>query len=380
MTLSRRTAALSSANSSTSFSTPASSTTIATSMSSSSMPRLLPKTSSSRSPSTIADQNQPRSTFCQRSGFATPGPGPRTAPDPHCSRSSGRAGSSRRPLCRITDPRPSTTCTATGMPAAVHRERDEHERLWGTPNASPYVKDGINDYVVHGADGRRQPGRRGYQGRGALSAERRRRRRQRRSACGSTRARRRAARAVPRFRRDLRAIDRTEADRVLRRPDAPAVKDDSDRAGVMRQALAGLLWSKQFFISTSPLARRAWRSPLQPGSRACRNREWFHMLNQRHHLDAGQVGVSLVRSLGPRVPHGAALDGRPGLRKRAARADAVGVVSPSERADPGLRVELQRRQPAGPRLGDPVRLPQRAGLQRARTTSSSSSRSSTSSS
>ena len=35
-----------------------------------------------------------------------------------------------------------------------------NERLFGSPNASPYVKDGINDYVVDGAAGRGQPGRR----------------------------------------------------------------------------------------------------------------------------------------------------------------------------------------------------------------------------
>jgi hypothetical protein len=35
------------------------------------------------------------------------------------------------------------------------------QRLFGAPNASPYVKDGINDYVVNGASGAVNPARTG---------------------------------------------------------------------------------------------------------------------------------------------------------------------------------------------------------------------------
>ena len=37
--------------------------------------------------------------------------------------------------------------------------------------ASPYVKDGINDYVVHGQQEAVNPEHTGHQGRGALSAD-----------------------------------------------------------------------------------------------------------------------------------------------------------------------------------------------------------------
>ena len=67
----------------------------------------------------------------------------------------------------------------------------------------------------------------------------------------------------------------------------------------------------------------------------------------------------MVRGVGPRVPLRAADDGRPGVRAEPARADAQRRLPAPERPDPGLRVELRRRQPAGPRLGDAVRLQRR---------------------
>ena len=36
------------------------------------------------------------------------------------------------------------------MPLLFTENETNNERLFGTPNASRYVKDGINEYVVHG--------------------------------------------------------------------------------------------------------------------------------------------------------------------------------------------------------------------------------------
>ena len=58
----------------------------------------------------------------------------------------------------------------------------------------------------------------------------------------------------------------------------------------------------------------------------------------------------MVRGVGPGVPLRPAGDGRSGLRQVAARPDAVAGLPPPERADPRVRVELRRRQPAGARL------------------------------
>ena len=54
-----------------------------------------------------------------------------------------------------------------------------------------------------------------------------------------------------------------------------------DAANVMRQALAGMLWSKQFFFFDGDNWLDEHHSnPLHSGYRNSRNSEWFHMLNK----------------------------------------------------------------------------------------------------
>ena len=55
----------------------------------------------------------------------------------------------------------------------------------------------------------------------------------------------------------------------------------ADKANVMRQALAGMLWSKQFFFFDGDNWLSEHNSnPLHHGYRNARNSEWFHMLNK----------------------------------------------------------------------------------------------------
>ena len=55
----------------------------------------------------------------------------------------------------------------------------------------------------------------------------------------------------------------------------------ADAANVMRQALAGMLWSKQFFFFDGDNWLDEHHSnPLHTGYRNARNSEWFHMLNE----------------------------------------------------------------------------------------------------
>ena len=130
------------------------------------------------------------------------------------------------------------------------------------------------------------------------------------------RASRSASRSIEVFADRLR-----EADEFYQAVTPPSVSEDA--ASVMRQALAGMLWSKQFFFFDGDNWLDEHHSnPLHHGYRSARNSEWFHMLNRRHHLDARQVGVPVVRGLGPGVPHAAALDRRSRLRQGADGADA----------------------------------------------------------
>ena len=87
-------------------------------------------------------------------------------------------------------------------------------------------------------------------------------------------------------------------------------------------------------------------------------------VQRRRHLDAGQVGVPVVRRVGPGVPLRAAGHRRRRVRQGAARADAARVVHAPERPAAGLRVGVRRRQPAGPCVGGVARLQDRREAQR----------------
>ena len=100
---------------------------------------------------------------------------------------------------------------------------------------------------------------------------------------------------------------------------------------------------------------RAIRSSESHSSRRAEHGMVPHA-QRRHHLDARQVGIPVVCGLGSRLPHARAVDGGFRFRQGAAAPDAAQSLLPSQRTDPGLRVELQRRESAGARLGDVVPL------------------------
>ena len=86
---------------------------------------------------------------------------------------------------------------------------------------------------------------------------------------------------------------------------------------------------------------------------------------RRHHLHARQVGVPVVRGVGPRVPchrHLPLVD--PDFAKQQLRLLLRARVPASERAIAGLRVELRRREPARARVGGVLHLPPRAHAHR----------------
>jgi hypothetical protein len=69
-----------------------------------------------------------------------------------------------------------------------------------------------------------------------------------------------------------------EADEFYRSVIPPSVSPDA--ANVMRQALAGMLWSKQYYyLDADRWLDEHHANPLNSGNRPGRNREWFHMLN-----------------------------------------------------------------------------------------------------
>ena len=167
------------------------------------------------------------------------------------------------------------------VPLLFTENETNNERLFGAPNASPYVKDGINDYVVQGRTEAVNPARTGTKaavhyrleiGAGATQTVRLRLSRTGPDAIGQPFAEFGAAMGE-------RVQD---ADDFYRSITPAAVQADPDRAQVMRQALAGMLWTKQYFYYdlTTWLKEHHVGPETSPELRKrVRNAEWFHMYN-----------------------------------------------------------------------------------------------------
>src|ERR671919_130972 len=149
-------------------------------------------------------------------------------------------------------------------------------RLWGVANASPYVKDGINDYLVEGRKDAVNPEGAGTKAaahyRLVVPAGRTAVVRLRLTDAGPEAAFGREFEAV--FARRIREADEFYA-RVI-----PATLSEDARS-VARQAFAGLLWSKQFYHYDV----RRWlegdpAGPPPPAERrGGRNHQWEHLYN-----------------------------------------------------------------------------------------------------
>jgi hypothetical protein len=71
---------------------------------------------------------------------------------------------------------------------------------------------------------------------------------------------------------------RREADEFYQAITPKRVSEDEAR--VMRQALAGMLWSKQYFgFDLDKWLTEHGVDPMKRGGRHVRNSEWFHMVN-----------------------------------------------------------------------------------------------------
>ncbi|MGJ0485744.1 MAG: MGH1-like glycoside hydrolase domain-containing protein [Methylomicrobium sp.] len=165
------------------------------------------------------------------------------------------------------------------IPLLFTENESNKARLFAETNASPYVKDGINNYLVHGQQDAVNPAQIGtkvsphYQ----LTV-----------GAGETQVvRLRLSRTAP----GQMATPFTGFDSVfqMRLQEADAFYDeitpaaikatDPDRANLMRQALAGMLWSKQYFYYD--VDKWLEEHHVTPWSRAeqrhrVRNGEWFH--------------------------------------------------------------------------------------------------------
>jgi hypothetical protein len=173
------------------------------------------------------------------------------------------------------------------VPLLFTENETNHVRLFpGTQNESPYVKDGINDCVVQGKQGAVNPGMQGTK----VAAHVRLKVGQRQSAtvrlrltgqadAGKSGRSKTAASGFGAEFDNILAARLLEADDFYRSVTPPWVSPDA--AKVMRQAIAGMLWSKQFyFFDGNSWLNEHHSNPLHSGYRHSRNSEWFHMLNE----------------------------------------------------------------------------------------------------
>jgi len=149
-------------------------------------------------------------------------------------------------------------------------------RLVGVPNPTAYVKDGIDDYVVHGRKAAVNPAHTGTKA-SALYALRV-------DAGAQQTVRLRLTTTPPAA---TTAFGDFATVMVARRREADEFYADvipktlgADAANVMRQALAGMLWSKQFYnYDVDRWLSEHGADPFNPQRRAPRNEHWHHMNN-----------------------------------------------------------------------------------------------------
>jgi hypothetical protein len=163
-------------------------------------------------------------------------------------------------------------------PLLFTENETNNQRIFGTSNQFPYVKDGINNYVVDGNRDAVNPENVGTKSAAHYPLT---------VAPGETTTLRlRLTDLAPDTIGDpFKSFDATlrtrssEADAFYK-----AITPEStgeDEGLILRQALAGMLWTKQyFFFDVSKWLEEHGVNPMKRGGRSIRNREWFHMVNQ----------------------------------------------------------------------------------------------------
>ncbi len=195
------------------------------------------------------------------------------------------------------EPRPELRQVAPGVVAASHPQLGERflsvegnaellftenetntERLVHVANRTPYVKDAFHNYLLHGRTTAVNPDRIGTKVAAHYELTV--------NAGKSVTVRLRLSDAAPDAARTpfgsgfeaALASRRKETDEFYAAVIPSSVGPDA--ANVMRQALAGMLWSKQFYhYDVERWLEERGAGPFKRGKRAPRNEHWHHMFN-----------------------------------------------------------------------------------------------------
>ncbi len=170
------------------------------------------------------------------------------------------------------------------VPLLFTDNETNQQRIFGIPNASRYVKDGINDFVVRGNEGAVNPAHAGtkasvlYQleigpGEGEVV-------RLRLTDAGLSRLEQAYPRGNPfgEAFEDVMDKRRLEADDFYH--SITPLKTTPDSANVMRQALAGMLWTKQFYhYDVGQWLQERGVDQLSDNRSSIRNSQWAHLFS-----------------------------------------------------------------------------------------------------
>ena len=169
------------------------------------------------------------------------------------------------------------TLHCEGNPELLFTENESNAtRLRGQPNPSPYVKDAFHEYVVAGKKEAVNPSKTGTKASAHYRLE---------VPAGESKVvRLRLAAKSPA--EPFKTFDQTfsarlaDADEFYDRITPRSLNEDERR--VHRQALAGMLWTKQYYYFDLDrwLDEHDSHPLLGSGRHHARNSEWFHMLNR----------------------------------------------------------------------------------------------------
>lgn len=167
-----------------------------------------------------------------------------------------------------------------GTPSLLFTENETNmQRLYNYPNKTPYVKDGISNYIVHGKQNAVNPAQRGTKVAAQYHLI---------LAAGETktihlRLSQQSPQHLQPFDHDfLQTFNqrKQEADEFYREVIRADLSDDAKL--VLRQALAGMLWNKQFYYYDIPTWLHG--DPTQPSPPPQRlhgrNHDWPHLHNK----------------------------------------------------------------------------------------------------
>ena len=163
-----------------------------------------------------------------------------------------------------------------GSPELLFTENETNiQRLWGQPNASPFVKDAFHAYLISGSREAVNPAHTGTKAAAHYVLD------VAGGASQTVRLRLATAASEGAFSGFEKIVESriADADEFYRRI-TPQALSDAERQ-VHRQALAGMLWSKQFYYFDLEkwLSEHRSHPLLETARHGVRNTEWFHMLN-----------------------------------------------------------------------------------------------------